>query len=105
MLVRLTSALQRASSVYAVLHGPAGHPSRDLILIPPSFCIASIRFISSLQLVNTISVCLTSSPRPNDYFIAFLCSLLESRSYFNNAPMGNLIYSLKYTYDDFKNNN
>jgi len=28
--VGLTSALQRASSVYAVLHGPAGHPSRDL---------------------------------------------------------------------------
>jgi len=78
MVVGLTSTLQRASSVYAVLQGTAGHPSRDLFFIPLSFRIASIRFISSLQCVNTVSVCLTSSPRPNDYYTAFFVFILRN---------------------------
>ena len=68
--VRLTSTLQRASSVYAILRDVAGHLQQDLF---DSHLIytASIQFISSLLILNTLSVCLMSSPRPNDYYIAF----------------------------------
>ena len=69
--VRLTSALQRASSVICYGAGIPPVTRRGIFFDSPFVCTACIRFISSLRTVHTLSVCLTSSPRPNDYFIAF----------------------------------
>ena len=69
--VRLMSALQRASSVICYGAGIPLVTHRGIFFDSPVVCTACIRFISSLRTVHMLSVCLTSSPRPNDYFIAF----------------------------------
>ena len=75
-----------------MLQGTAGHLSRYLFFISPFVCIAFIWYISSLQIVNTLSVCLMSSPRPNDNFIAFFVLITWNVILFQHSSLGLLTY-------------
>ena len=70
-----------------MLQGSRRSPVEGSFLIPLSFCIASIRFISSLQVVNIVSVCLRGHRGQTINFTLYLCSIPEARSYFNIPPI------------------